>query len=155
MRRRDILRVGAGGLGSLATVGTTSTAAVEGGGEDSPLPAPFDELPIVENPTDAQRRVAAINYPPEARPEGGPIPDVHHRHRVDVAITVPAWALEATRWRMSHVTGSVADSYRGRVEEVLMEYAQAREQFRTPDGRDAVDVILQGDGRKVGGGDGD
>jgi hypothetical protein len=138
--RRDLLRAGVGAAAIPALATSTSRA---GAAEGSPLPAPFDEVPAVEDPTDAQRRVAAINYPPAARPEDGPIPDVHHMHRVDVTVTVPRWALEAARWRMSHVDRTTADSYRGKAEEILLEYAQAYEQFVTPDGRDAVDVVLQ------------
>ena len=137
----------------MTAIGAGTTTADAGAG-NSVLPAPFDKMPVVENPTDAQRRIAAINFPPAARPEDGPIPDVHHKHRVDVTVTVPRWALEADRWRLSHVGETATDSYRGQAEEFLMEYAQAYERFVTPDGRDAVDAVLQ-EADYAGGGAGD
>ncbi|MFC7175364.1 hypothetical protein ACFQL0_21890 [Haloplanus litoreus] len=80
-------------------------------------------------------------FPPEAVPEEGPIPDVHHSHTEAVEITVPPWAFEAVRWRLSHAEPGTVD--RWKVREFLAEYAHADEQFRTPDGRDAVDALLE------------
>ncbi|MFC7175398.1 hypothetical protein ACFQL0_22060 [Haloplanus litoreus] len=69
-------------------------------------------------------------FPPEAVPEEGPIPDVHHSHTEAVEITVPPWAFEAVRWRLSHAEPGTVD--RWKVREFLAEYAHADEQFRTP-----------------------
>lgn len=140
--RRDVLKRGAAlGVASVAPAGTAAADVPEDETAGTALPAPFDEMPTVDDPTDFERRIAGVNFPPEAVPDEGPVPDVHHQHVVEAEITVPAWALEAARWRLRHNDPDEVD--RWRVEEILMEYAYTRERFLTPDGRDAVDVLLE------------
>ena len=140
--RRDVLRSGVGVL-------ALAPASVAGGAtpaDESPIPAPFDAMPTLEDPPDRLREFARVNYPPEAVPDEAPIPDVSHTHTEPVAVTVPEWALEALRWRLDHADARKLD--RWYVEEFIVEYAHAEEQYRTPDGRDAVDALLEavGDG---------
>lgn len=138
--RRDVLERGAAlGVASVAPIGTAAASPED---VDEPaLPAPFDTMPTVDDAGDFERRLAGVNFPPEAVPDEGPIPDVHHQHTPEAEITVPAWALEAARWRLRHHDPEDVD--RWRVEEILMEYAYLRERFLTPDGRDAVAELLE------------
>lgn len=143
--RREVLASAAG----IGVAGVASDLNQHSGADDGrvlvkddgdAIPAPFDALPVLEAPPDKLRRIAEVNLPPWAIPETGPIPDPRHTRTVERPITVPAWALEATRWRLSHA--DPADVDRVKVGELLVEYVQLREQFRTPDGRNAVDVLL-------------
>jgi len=113
------------------------------------IPAPFDQMPVREDPTERTRGLAEVFYPPRAVPERGAIPDHRHQHVVTREITLPAWALEGARWRISERH----DPDRQFVEEVLQEYAYISERFLTPDGHDAVGVLLEHAER--GGGDAD
>jgi hypothetical protein len=145
--RRDVLRrvvAGAGvvALSSLAPAAARGTDTdTESSADTLAIPAPFDEVPTIDDPMDEFRELATGRFPPEAVPDEGPIPDFHHHHTVERAITVPAWGIEATRWRLRHTDRDELD--RWRVEEFLMEYAYISERFITPDGRDAVAVLLE------------
>lgn len=108
--------------------------------DSTPIPAPFDAMPVLEDPTARERRNAAMILPPWAVPDEGPIPDPHHTHVGEEDIVVPRWALEAASWRLSHADPEDVD--RAKVEGILVEYAAVRERFVTPDGRDAVDELL-------------
>lgn len=129
MQRRTFLKTTA------ALAAAPAVEAADGG-----LPAPFDAMPTIDDPTDQQRRLAGVNFPPRAVPDDGPIPDYHHQHTTEREIVVPEWALAAARWRLRFDDPDDLD--RWRVEEFLMEYAYIRERYVTPDGRDAVDVLL-------------
>lgn len=129
MQRRTFLKTTA----ALAAV--PSVEATAGG-----IPAPFDAMPTLEDPPERVRELAQVSLPPRAVPEDGPIPDYHHQHTTEREIVVPEWALAATRWRLRFDNPDDLD--RWRVEEFLMEYAYIRERYVTPDGRDAVDVLL-------------
>jgi hypothetical protein len=130
MQRRTFLKTTA----ALAAI--PSVEATTGG-----IPAPFDAMPTLEDPPERVRELAQVSLPPRAVPDDGPIPDYHHQHTVTREITLPAWALEAARWRLVE-HHDAADLDRWRVEEILMEYAYIRERYLTPDGRDAVEVLL-------------
>ncbi|WP_049934731.1 hypothetical protein [Haloplanus natans] len=136
--RRDLLR---GALGAVALApasaagGPPATDAVETG-----IPEPFDAMPTLEEPPERLRQLARTNFPPEAVPDDGAIVDPTHQRTVEYEITVPEWVLEATRWRLSHTDTEELD--RWRVREFLSEYALVCEQYRTSDGRDAVDVLF-------------
>lgn len=120
---------------------TTAVAAVPSvEAADDGLPAPFDEMPTIDNPTDQQRRLAATMLPPRAVPDDGPIPDYYHRHTPTHEIVVPEWALAATRWRLRFTDPQDLD--RQRIEAFLNDYAHIRDQYVTPDGRDAVEALL-------------
>jgi hypothetical protein len=139
MQRRAFLKTTA----ALATV--PSIEATTGG-----IPAPFDAMPTLEDPPERVRELAQVSLPPRAVPDAGPIPDYHHQHTVEAEITLPEWALEAARWRLvDHHDADDLD--RWRVEEILMEYAYTRERYLTPDGRDAVAVLLDHTGAGNGG----
>lgn len=103
------------------------------------IPDPYDAVPTLAAPSEEVREVARVVFPPAAVPATGAIPNPMHSHETPARVTVPEWAMHATRWRLSHADGSVD---RWRVREFLSEYAQAREQYRTPDGRDAVATLL-------------
>jgi hypothetical protein len=107
-------------------------------------------MPTLEEPPERVRGLAAVSLPPWAVPSEGAIPDYHHQHTTEEEIVLPAWALEAARWRLVE-HHDPEDLDRWRVEEILMEYAYIRERFLTPDGRDAVAVLLDA----AEGGDGD
>ena len=142
--RRGVLK------GSATIVGATLTQTAIASGADADgdadesggrIPAPFDEMPTLEDPPEEVRELGEHRLPPWAVPDEGPIPDWHHHHTVEREIAVPEWALEATRFRLSH--NDPDDIDRWRVEEFLFEYAYITERFLTPDGRDAVDVLLK------------
>jgi hypothetical protein len=116
-----------------------------------PLPEPGeDELPTLDDPTETGREVAQSRFPPEAVPDTGPIPDPSHQHTAEREIVVPAWGFEAARWHLQRLLDREGDDSPDtpdeltecRIEEALMGYAQLRERFVTPDGRDAVDALL-------------
>lgn len=138
MQRRTFLKTTA----ALAAV--PSVEAAEGG-----IPAPFDAMPTLEDAPKRVRELARVNYPPQAVPDDGPIPDYHHQHTVTREITLPAWALAAAGWRLAE-HHDPDDLDRWRVEEILMEYAYIRERYLTPDGRDAVAVLLEHAGAENG-----
>jgi len=134
--RRGLLR-GALGVLALAPVSTTSGAVTT----ESSIPAPYDALPVLEEPPEKARDIARVVFPPRAIPDEGPIPDMRHTHTDPVEVTVPPWAYDAVRWRLGHADPEKID--RWYVEELLVEYAHADEQYRTPDGRDAVAALLE------------
>jgi hypothetical protein len=105
------------------------------------IPAPFDALPVHEDPPEQLRETTRVVYPPWAVPDEGPIPDMRHTHTEPVEVTVPPWAFAAVRWRLGHTDPERVD--RCHVEELLVEYAHADETFVTPDGRDAVAALLE------------
>lgn len=105
------------------------------------IPAPFDDLPTIDEPTDEQRLHARVTIPPWAVPDEGPIPDVRYQIVVERELEVPEWVIEAVRWRASRRDPDKTIDRRI-LEEYLMEYAYISERFVTPDGRDAVDVLL-------------
>jgi hypothetical protein len=104
------------------------------------IPSPFDAIPTLTAPPEEVRETARVVYPTEAVPVEGPIPDPMHSHETPARVTVPEWAMHAARWRLGHADAGTVD--RWRVREFLSEYAQAREQYYTPDGRDAVAALL-------------
>jgi|GEM_PF-6771740 len=130
--RRDVLRAGAG-LGAVALLPGLAAA------DDGPIPAPFDELPTLDEPTESDRLVAGVTLPPRAVPDEGAIPDPFHNAVVEKDLVVPEWGLEAARWRLEQAD----DPGRGKAERILTEYAYIRERFVTTDGRDAVDAVLE------------
>ena len=152
--RRDVLAT----TGAIAvTPSALATDAAGDEGEDEPaIPAPFDAVPTIDEPTDFDREIASASLPPRAIPDEGPMPDYCHQHTVTREIVVPEWGLEAARWRLQSRLDRDGEDYEGnelpdtpdeldqwRIEEALMGYAQLRERFVTPDRRDAVDVVLQ------------
>jgi hypothetical protein len=120
--------------------------------DEAPIPAPFDELPTRADPSEGERGLAQSRFPPEAVPDTGPIPDPNHQHTAEREIVVPEWAVEAARWHLQRLLDRRGDDSPDtpaelpawRVEETLMGYAQLRERFVMPDGRDAGDVVLAG-----------
>jgi hypothetical protein len=137
--RRRFLETGA----LAATLGLTTT--VDDTEDEAAIPAPFDALPTIDEPTDMDRQYAAEQYPAVAVPETGPVPDWRHQHIVERGLVVPEWALEATREALSGRDPD--DINRRRVEDFLMQYALIDERYVTADGRDAVDVLLEGSRR--------
>lgn len=110
-------------------------------GDSEPAAESIDELPTVEQPTDAERHTARRRYGAEAVPEEGAIPDPNHEYSPQVTVTVPEWALEATRrFLESH---DPAELDRTTVQGALFEHVQVDDQLRMPDGRDAVDTLLE------------
>lgn len=107
------------------------------------LPEPFDQVPVIDEPTDLQRELALRRFPPAVVPGVGPIADPNHQHVDVVDVPVPKWVLASVAWQLEQRDGGTAD--RSLVERLLMEYAYARERFRTQDGRDAVNVLLAAD----------
>ncbi|QLC35748.1 hypothetical protein EFA46_015940 (plasmid) [Halarchaeum sp. CBA1220] len=142
LSRRGVLK----SLGGLATLGAASTPAVATDTETresaSPLPAPFDAVPVIDDPSARKRELARLNYPPHVVPDNGPVPDAFYQYTPTASIVVPEWALAAVRWRLSQ-HDDPASLERYRVEEILMEYAQVHQRFRTPDGRDAASALLR------------
>jgi hypothetical protein len=136
--RRDVLQ---GVLGVVALAPTSAAGGAPATDAETPIPAPFDAVPTLEEPPERLREIAGVLFPPAAVPDEGPIPDVHHTHTETVEITVPPWAFEAVRWRLDHADPDKVD--RWYVEELLVEYAHADERFRTPDGHDAVAALLE------------
>lgn len=141
--RRRFLETGA----LAATLGLTTTLDdVDESIDESTtqIPAPFDELPTVEAPTETERKRARRRFGPRAAPAHGPVVDPNHKRRYETPLWLPEWVLEAARWRVQRCAdaGVVDRVDRGLVADWLLEYAQADEVFLTPDGRDAVDVIL-------------
>lgn len=137
--RRRVLQGVLAGTATAALPGVTGAA--HGGPTSSEIPAPFDEMPTLEDPPERVRELAAVSLPERAIPDEGAIPDYHYSHTVRKDITIPWWAFEAARWRiLEHEDPSEVD--RWRVEELLMEYAHISERFITPDGRDAATAIL-------------
>lgn len=107
--------------------------------DDDTIPAPFDEIPTIGDPSKRDREIAQIQYPPEAVPDEGPIPDPVHQHQESVEVTVPEWALEAATWRLGHGDG-LPDP--GKVESTILEYTTPHPTFVTEDGEDAVEAVL-------------
>jgi len=143
--RRDVLKGGATIAATAATL--TPATAVDGDADvnatqdSGHIPAPFDEMPTLEEPGEGMRDLAKVSLPPRAVPKEGPIPDWRHQHTVMRKITVPEWALEAARFQLSKRDQSSLD--RQTVEESLMDCAYITERFLTPNGRDAVAVLLE------------
>lgn len=136
--RRNLLRL-LGGTALLASTPATASA-MSSDQSDGPIPAPFDAIPVTEEPTEKERESARLFYPPRAVPEEGPIPDIMHSHTPTRTIVAPEWAIESVIWRLG---GRDEPITRATVEEFLFDYAHVSEEFVTADGRDAVDVVLE------------
>lgn len=107
------------------------------------IPAPFDQLPVVEEPTPAERDLARAHYPPTAVPDTGPIPDPTYEVPTDARPTAeaPEWLLETVAWHLSKRDSRGVD--RHDVQLLLEDYVQLSfVEFVTEDGADAVDVLL-------------
>lgn len=106
-------------------------------------PGPFfeelDDLPRIENPKPEERRMAETYFGADSVPDDGAIPDYHPFHHVPIEIEVSELTLDAVRRR--HEGEGQLD--RGAVLDDVRCFAIADEQYRTPDGRDAVEVILE------------
>jgi hypothetical protein len=150
LNRRTLLQLGA----AIAGGHLVSTEADTDGDDQAEMsaagiPAPFDAIPTIDDPVDLDRKIARNYFPPECVPDEGPIPDYQHQHQEEHEITVPEWGVEGARWQLQRrLDCDVEESAdtpdelpRWRIEEALMGYAQLRERYRTPDGRDAVDAI--------------
>jgi len=152
--RRTVLQGLAGCVGAAAVDADSDAERDEHAtdGDEGRIPAPFDAIPTADDAPEDVRSIARVNYPPEAVLDTGPIPDPRHQHLVERELVVPAWGLDAARWRLQcrldcedpDAADTPAELPEWRIEEALMGYAQLRERFVTPDGRDAVDVLQEG-----------
>lgn len=131
--RTPLLREAVGMLAEYRATGTISG--------DGAIPAPFDAIPTIEMPTEEERERARRRYPPEAVPDDGAIPDPHHQVGVPVEITVPAWALEATRWRWT----SFGHNSESPVTSWVQEYVYPDPRFVTERGEDIATLLGEPD----------
>ena len=106
----------------------------------------FDAVPTVAEPTAEQRAHARRVFPPAYVPDDGPVPAPRYAARQPVQLTAPAWALEATRWRLEHV--DTPDRFTA--EAILQEYVTPAIAFVDENG-DPVDAGTLGV-RPAGGG---
>lgn len=138
--RRTILKNTLGlTIAGLTPLATTDEVAASSTDDGHSIPAPFDQMPRIENPNEREREHVWYLLPPWAIPDEGPIPDYTHTRTVEREITVPEWGLAATYWRLQH--GDPEEVEPIDIDGMLMEYAYVRERFVTPDGRDAVEAI--------------
>jgi hypothetical protein len=142
--RREVLRSGAAlGVSTLGLEVGQIQAESDSSHEDH-IPVPFNALPTIDEPSEADRQLARRRLPKRAVPSEGPIPDYHYQEYEPVEVEVPTWALKATQWRLEQQQkhNPERDIDRTRVEEFLIEYICGDEEFVTSDGRDAVSVVL-------------
>lgn len=105
---------------------------------DDSIPAPFDELPTIAEPSPQKRAQARTHYGDEVVPEKGAIPDPSYSHTSTVDVTVPEWALELARKRLREIN----DPDRQDVERLLLGDIWLKPNFRTSDGTDVVEMLL-------------
>ncbi|SFH05311.1 hypothetical protein SAMN04488063_0020 [Halopelagius inordinatus] len=99
----------------------------------------FDEIPTVENPSEETRYLAEIRFPPAARMDR--TPSQGYIVNRDVELEVPQWAVEAARWRLQQRENPTRED----AAEFLHEFVAPRvTSFRTEDGRDAVEELIDG-----------
>jgi len=130
MRRRAFLR-SVGGAGAVVLAGERSTA--------SAIPAPFDQILVIKDPTPEQRDIATLYYPPCAVPGCGPVPDASHHYSPERTLVVPEWAIESVAYRLQQAGGGGREVAHG----FLWEYAYLDEQHVMSDGRDAAQVAVE------------
>lgn len=130
-RRRFLTTASAAGVAMLAGCSGAPDVATA-------IPAPFDSIPTVDDPTGQELATARGRYSPEAVPKEGEIPDPYHEARQPVTLTVPEWAIEATRWRLEETE----DVGRSKVKEILRDYVVAEPTFETEGGTDAIDELV-------------
>jgi len=127
---------------SVATIGIPETTpAAE---DDLPLVpttpegirAAFADVPRLDDPTPRQRLVASGWYPDVVVPDEGPIPDPS-AGRIDVEVVTPPWVLASV------VADDRFGPHRATVINGLLARQCVHEHYVTPDGRDAVDVLLE------------
>jgi len=143
--RRSVLRTAgavlAGAVGAGSVVTPADAAADTEAGR---IPAPFDALPRIDEPDACERDAALHTYPSWAVPDEGPVPDWSHQQTVERPLVLEPWVFEAAGDRL--VARAASDRHgevdRSDVEAFIFEYAYIRERFLTPDGRDAVEVLL-------------
>lgn len=134
--RRELLSLSATGLLLSASAAARVPVPAE---EREGIPAPFDEAPTLENPDPRDRRRAALQFPPEAIPDEGAIPEPFASHVVEQEVVVPEWGIESAVWQLKNSDGHPD---RDRVVDTLLQSTYVREEFVTMDGDDAVDAVL-------------
>jgi hypothetical protein len=143
--RRDILQTTAAFLAGSTVVGESATPAPADSTASDAVPttaeeirAAFDDVPHLDEPTQRERRSARQYYPDIVVPNEGPIPDP--QHKIAVTLDAPPWLL-ASAYDKSRSHGTEA-TYQG-VEDRFLSRYQAWEEWRLPDGSDAVEAIVQ------------
>lgn len=144
--RRDILQATAGVAAGTTVIGHATAA--ESAAEHSPheaipttteeIRAAFDDVPRLENPSEKERSFAHYRFPEVVVPESGPIPDPQNEQTV--TLDAPPWLL-ATVFDLT-TRNDGGEATRQSVEDRFLSRYQAWEEWRLPDGTDAVDVIL-------------
>ncbi|OYR94032.1 hypothetical protein DJ71_02295 [Halorubrum sp. E3] len=105
------------------------------------IPEPYSAIPTIDDPTPRKRQIAQGVYPPPAVPDAGAIPDPNHYHTPKRELRLPQWVIDTVAWRLSQLYDE-SELTPDLVVDFLFEYAYLKEQFRAPDGRDAVGVVL-------------
>lgn len=99
----------------------------------------LDDLPALLEPSTPERERAERIYGADHVPDEDVIPHPDPMHHVPVEIEVSEFVLDAVRPRFEDVENPEKIA----VLDALVSFVTADEQYRTPDGRDAVDVLLE------------
>ena len=143
--RRNILKATAGVAAGTTIIGhaTVESAAEHGQHETIPttaeeIRAAFDDVPRLENPSEKERSFAHYRFPEVVVPESGPIPDPQTEQTV--TLDAPPWLLATVYDLATRKDGGKAT--RQSVEDRFLSRYQAWEEWRLPDGTNAVDAVL-------------
>lgn len=108
----------------------------------SPLAA-FDELPLIEEPTDEDRRAAEIVLGADAVPDVGPVPDVNPERTFEWTVTAPEWLAVAVAKRMAEAGVDPDDTDDRTIEDNLLNLLNWDIDFRLEDGRPFAAVVRE------------
>lgn len=150
--RREILRsaaILATGSSVPAGSGTANSTESSSANEEAiptepdEIHAAFEDVPRIDDPDDTQRMMARQQYPDVVVPDEGPIPDPEYG-RVVTEIEVPEWVLASAYDRAQARAEKHPDREpnQGSVTDNLLSMFYVWEMYRTPDGRDAVEAVL-------------
>lgn len=121
-------------------------AATDGGRpslDDIDIPAAFEDVPHIENPNERQRAHSRLQYPTEAVPDEGPVPDPHHALTPSVTVEIPDWVTASILSRLD----LTEDLTEADVHDIGFEYVQVSPVYITSSGHDLIDELVNGEGR--------
>jgi len=125
---------------------TVQTEAITDGGrrslDDIDIPAGFEDVPHTQNPTDQERAHARLQYPADAVPAEGPVPDPHHALTPTVNVELPDWVTASILNRLDRTE----DLTEADVHDAAFEYVQLDPVYITSRGTQLIDHLVHGGG---------
>lgn len=127
---------GDGASGSRHTI-TMSTNTTR-----SPLDQ-FDELPIIDDPTEEDRRAAEVVLGTDAVPDVGPVPDVTSARTLERTVAVPEWLAVAVAKHLLESDTDPDETDDRTIEDNLLMLLYWEYDFQLEDGRPFAETVRE------------